>query len=199
MSKDYDDYFKPIVVTDFEQEEVDKFRRQVFEESLADPKAPIRVYIDTDGGYVDGLASMVETLQSVPNPIHTIVTGRACSAGAFLLSFGHKRYCGKHSYIMIHKISSGAWGHVDDMNITLEEINRLNNYWLSRLADNCGLDVDEVTERLNRVRDHYLSASDALEFGIIDHIGIPQVQYKLKKARKTNVKKSKTKKKTRRR
>jgi ATP-dependent Clp endopeptidase proteolytic subunit ClpP len=195
MSK-FDNYFEEIRVTDFNSEDVAKFRRQVIEESCSDNTAPIHIYIDSDGGDVDGLAAMVETLGQVPNKIVTICIGRACSAGAFLLSFGDERYCGDSSTVMIHKLASGAFGHIEDINGRARELNRINNMWISKLANNCGKEAKEIDRLLRTVegRDHFMDAEQAKKFGIVDYIGIPPFLYKKKNGvkRKKNGKTKKT-------
>lgn len=203
MSKNYEDYFDPIVVTEFDREDTFRFRRKIYAESLSDKTAPIVVYIDSDGGDIDGLASMVATIKSVPNPIYTVCVGRACSAAAFLLSFGDKRYCDERATVMIHKLSAAAIGHLDDINEYTKELNRVNDLWLREVASNCGLTLRTMKQKLKgHNRDLYMSAQEAKDMGLIDEIGVPEMQLKLKgskRRKRSNVKKKKTSKKKARR
>lgn len=186
----FDDFYDPIVVTEFDDLHVKMFRRRVLEQSFTDPKKPITIYIESYGGSVDGLASMIETIQTVPNKIHTVCTGVAMSAGAFLLSFGDERYCGQYSRIMIHEISGGTFGTTSEQINDVKEQLRMQRFWFEHLAENCGFkSVKELEREINRY-DHYLSATDALEFGIVDHVGMPE--FEARKKRKTRTTKKKT-------
>ena len=192
MSRKIEDYFEPIVVREFDEAAVEKFRKEVLAESVADPEAPIIIHIDSYGGVVDALAAMIEILESVPNPIHTVAAGKAMSCGAFLLSYGDERYCGEHSTIMVHEVSGGAAGNVDDIENEAREIRRINELWFGRMADWIGLkSVKELKARLKKVqaRDVYLDAKKAKAFGIVDHIGVPPMKLKKKHGRRPTRKK----------
>lgn len=182
----YEDFFPPIIVGTFNDATTDKVVTQVLQETVADPEATIRIYIDSDGGYIDSLATIVELLETVPNPIHTICLGRAMSAGAFLLSMGDERFIGKHSSVMIHELSDGITGHVKEILNHAREADRSNRHWVNFLAKNCGTDFETIQKRLRRVahRDLFLNAVDAKSFGIVDHIGLPKFDLKLKKAKR---------------
>lgn len=196
MSSNYEDYLVPIIVTEFEREHVFRFQKQIMMEALVDTTSPIVVYIDTLGGCVEGMASMIEVMKSVPNPIHTVCRGRAYSAGALLLSFGDKRFCGVNSRVMVHKLSSAAFGHLDDIKNTAEELVRVNDFWFQKLAQNCGTTKEEIELQLRAIegRELWLGAEEALSFGIVDEIGMPPLKLK-RKTGKRNVRRKKTKRK----
>jgi len=167
-----------ICVTKFDQEHAMKFRKQVLAAAKGDHNKPIVIYIDSYGGYVDALAHMIETLDEVLNPIVTVVTGCAMSCGAILLSHGDIRFLGRHSRIMVHEVSSGAFGNVQDMKEDVKETVRLNEYFMGLLARNCGFKNYEEFRAVIKEqdgRDRYLVGNDALKFGIVDAIGIPKV------------------------
>lgn len=168
-----------IWVIDFTAESAQSFREQILEKSEENPHKPIIVYIDSYGGQVDALAKMIATMDEVPNPIITCCMGKAMSCGAILLSHGDIRYCDRHSRIMVHKVSGGVIGDVDDVANDAAEMTRLNKYWLGFLADNCNIKggYDELETRLKSKdgRDRYLVAKDAVEFGIVDSIGLPKI------------------------
>src|SRR5690606_10612626 len=140
-----------------------------------EPEEPIVVYIDSYGGYVDSLASMVETLDSVNNKVITVCVGKAMSCGAILLSCGDERYVAPSSRVMVHEVSAGAWGNVNDIEVSVEETKRLNSFWMSRLAENCGMKLADLKRLFGEKRDIYMTAKEALKFGIADKIGAPRL------------------------
>jgi len=169
---------KEIWVTKFDEDSAQKFRNAIMAESSEDPLKPIIVYIDSYGGYVDSLAKMIETLDEVPNPIITACVGKAMSCGAILLSHGDLRFCGRHSRIMVHEVSSGTSGDVHDVANDSQETTRLNQHFMGLLARNCGFkNYDEIRALIKKQdgKDRYLSAHLAVEFGIVDAVGLPQV------------------------
>jgi ATP-dependent Clp protease protease subunit len=167
-----------IWVTKFDEDGAKKFRDSVMAIAKHDSNRPIAIYIDSYGGMVDSLATMIETLDEVLNPIVTVCVGKAMSCGAILLSHGDVRFCGKHSRIMVHEVSSGTVGDVHDMHADVQEVKRLNEYFMGILAQNCGFkNYDELRKVIKEQdgRDRYLNAQAALEFGIIDAVGTPKI------------------------
>ena len=166
-----------IWVTDFDTESALKFREKILEASECDPTRPIIVRIDSYGGTVDSLASMIETIDEVPNSIVTVAVGKAMSCGAVLLSHGDVRFCGKHSRIMIHEVSSGTVGNVHDMGSDIEETKRHNKWFMGLLAKNCGIrgGYNALRKMIKALdgRDKYMNADEAVKFGIVDAIGMP--------------------------
>lgn len=167
-----------IWVTKFDEEHAQKFRIAVLEVAKSDPSRPVVIYIDSYGGYVDALAKMIETMDEVSNPIITVCMGKAMSCGAILLSHGDVRFLGRHSRIMIHEVSSGTIGNVQDMKEDVKETVRLNEYFMGILAKNCGFKHYEEFREVIKAqdgRDRYLSGEAAIKFGIVDAIGLPKV------------------------
>ncbi len=169
---------KEIWVTKFDEEHAQKFRKAVMEIAEIDHARPVVIYIDSYGGYVDALAKMIETLDEVPNPIVTCCMGKAMSCGAILLSHGDVRFLGRHSRVMIHEVSSGTVGHVQDMKDDVNETIRLNEHFMGLLARNCGFkNYEELRSVLKEQdgRDRYLVGDEAMKFGIVDAIGLPKI------------------------
>jgi len=168
-----------IWVVDFDQQSALEFREKVIGQSEEDPTQPIVIRINSYGGEVDSLAMMIETMDEVPNPIVTVVEGTAMSCGAVLLSHGDLRWCGRHSRVMVHEVSTGMSGDVHDVHADAVESKRLNKWFLGLLAKNCN--IKGGYEGLRRVikerdgRNMYLCADEALAFGIVDAIGVPKV------------------------
>jgi ATP-dependent Clp protease protease subunit len=166
-----------IWVHEFDEAAAQSFCSAVLAKTEEDEDSPIAVYIDSYGGYVDGLNAMLGVLDSVPNPIITIATGKAMSAGATLLSHGDHRCVGPHARVMIHEMSAGAWGNVNDIKVEAAEIEIMNNRLMEVLANNCGKSVKVLKAMLRGpARELYLSPVQAVKFGIVDHIGIPQIK-----------------------
>jgi ATP-dependent Clp protease protease subunit len=175
---DEETHVPEIWVTKFDEEHAQKFRKQVMEVSKSDPQRPVLIYIDSYGGYVDALSKMIETLDEIPNPVVTICMGKAMSCGAILLSHGDIRFLGRNSRIMIHEVSSGTFGNVQDMKEDTKETVRINEQFMGLLAKNCGFKHYEEFRGVIKEqdgRDRYLVGNDALKFGIVDVIGLPKV------------------------
>lgn len=170
----------PIFVTDFNDDAVIKFKDQVLEHLANYPSDPIVIYINSYGGEIEGLAAMVEIINSIDNEVHTIVTGKAYSAAAILLTFGDVRYCGKHGTIMVHEVSSGMFGNASDMENNLKEVKRQNTYWLKQLSNNSKIELKDLRDMLKESTDLYLPSKKAKNLGIVDHVGFPKTVVKFK-------------------
>ncbi len=167
-----------IWVTKFDEESAKKFREAVIGASKSDSMRPIVIYIDSYGGAIDSLATMIETMDEVPNPIITVCVGKAMSCGAILLSHGDFRMCGRHSRVMVHEVSSGTFGDVHDMHADVTEVKRLNEYFMGLLANNCGFKSYKDIRKLIKEqdgRDRYMNAQQAVNFGIVDAVGVPKI------------------------
>lgn len=137
---------------------------------MIDSSAPITMYINSPGGSVyDGLA-IYDTMQYVSCPITTICTGMAASMASILLCAGAKgnRYALPHSRVMIHQPMGGVSGQASDIEITAKEILKLKDELFQIIADHSGKTLEEV--RQDGDRDHWLTAQEALEYGMIDEI-----------------------------
>lgn len=168
-----------IWVTNFTTESAQEFRERLKEISAEDQTKPIIVYIDSYGGQVDAMASMIATMDEIPNPIITSAFGKAMSCGAILLSHGDIRFCDPHARIMVHRVSAATWGDTDDMKNDVEEIARINRYWLGFLAANSnmagGYDELESLMKSKDGRDRYLTAEEAQHMGLVDVVGRPRI------------------------
>jgi len=168
-----------IWVNHFTEHSAQKFREEVFAKAKDDSDRPIIIYIDSYGGAVDSLAKMIATMDEIPNPKITVCIGKAMSCGAILLSHGDFRYCDKHSRVMVHEVSTGAYGDVHDVKNDAEESRRLNAYFMGLLAENCSIPngykgLRQIVKERDG-REIYLDAKGSLEFGIIDEVGTPEI------------------------
>ena len=135
-----------------------------------DPDKDIQLYINSPGGSVtDGMA-IYDTMQYVKCDVSTICIGMAASMGAFLLSGGAKgkRFSLPNSQIMIHQPSAGTQGQITDMAIHLKRLETIKKRMNRIMAENCGRSLEEVTAACER--DNFMSAQEALDFGLIDKI-----------------------------
>ena len=135
-----------------------------------DPDKDISFYINSPGGSVTAGMAIYDTMQFIKCDVSTICIGMAASMGAFLLSSGTKgkRFALPHSEIMIHQPLGGARGQATDIQIQAEQILRVKRTLNEILADNTGKAL-EVIER-DTDRDNYMTAQQALEYGLIDKI-----------------------------
>lgn len=135
-----------------------------------DPDKDIFFYINSPGGSVTAGMAIYDTMQFIKCDVATICIGMAASMGAFLLAAGTpgKRSALPHSEIMIHQPLGGAQGQASDIKIRAELILRTRDMLNRILSDRTGKPV-EVIER-DTDRDNFMTAEQALEYGLIDHI-----------------------------
>ena len=135
-----------------------------------DPDKDIHFYIDSPGGSVtDGMA-IYDTMQYVKCDVSTICVGMAASMGAFLLAGGAKgkRMILPNAEVMIHQPSGGTQGQATEIQIAAEHILRTKKKLNEILAANTGKPVEKVAE--DTERDNWLTAEEALEYGLVDKI-----------------------------
>ena len=135
-----------------------------------DPEKDIHFYIDSPGGSVtDGMA-IYDTMQYVKCDVSTICIGMAASMGAFLLAGGAKgkRMILPNAEVMIHQPSGGTQGQATEIQIAAEHILRTKKKLNEILAANTGKPVEKVAE--DTERDNWLTAEEALEYGLVDKI-----------------------------
>ena len=134
------------------------------------PEKDIMMYINSPGGVITAGMAIYDTMKHVRADVSTICLGEAASMGAFLLSGGTKgkRMALPSARIMIHQPLGGAKGQATDIEIEAKEILRMKDMLISIMAENSGQPYDKVKEDCER--DHYLSAQEAKEYGLIDKV-----------------------------
>ena len=134
------------------------------------PDKDISVYINSPGGSVTAGLAIYDTMQYVKCDIQTICMGQAASMGAILLAGGTagKRYALPSSRVMIHQPWGGVQGQESDISIQAKEIIRLKKLSIEYFAHHTKKSIDEVAKDMER--DYYMSAQDALAYGIVDHV-----------------------------
>lgn len=132
--------------------------------------APIKIYINSPGGLLSGMFTIYDTMSYIDAPIHTVCLGDASSAAAVILSAGTKgeRKALPNSEIMIHESSAGVIGKNHDMKRDIERFNKRNERMLKILSDHTGQDIDTLREICKE--DHFMTAEEAVAFGIIDKV-----------------------------
>lgn len=135
-----------------------------------DNEKDISLYINSPGGSVTAGLAIYDTMQYIKCDVSTICMGMAASMGAFLLSSGAKgkRYALPNSEIMIHQPSGGAQGQATEIDIVARHILRTREKLNKILAENTGKPIEQIA--IDTERDNFLSAEEALEYGLVDKI-----------------------------
>jgi len=135
-----------------------------------DQKKDIILYVNSPGGQVTSTLAMYDTMQHVTPDVSTVCLGMAASGGAIILMGGKKgkRFALPHSEIMIHQPLGGTEGQATDIAIHAEHIIKTKNLLNELIAEHTGKDVEKV--KLDTERDKFLSAQEAMEYGLIDRI-----------------------------
>ena len=135
-----------------------------------DSEKDISLYINSPGGSVSAGLAIYDTMQYIKCDVSTICVGTAASMGAFLLSSGAKgkRIILPNAEVMIHQPLGGAQGQATDIQIAAEHISRTKQRLNTILADNTGKSIEEIA--VDTDRDNWLTAQQALEYGLVDRI-----------------------------
>ncbi|MFH5923675.1 ATP-dependent Clp endopeptidase proteolytic subunit ClpP [Roseomonas xinghualingensis] len=134
------------------------------------PNKDIAFYINSPGGVVSAGLAMYDTMQYIRSPVSTVCLGMAASMGSLLLTAGEKgkRFALPNSRIMVHQPSGGAQGQATDIEIQAREILDLRKRLNQIYVHHTGQPVEEIERKLER--DTYMSAEEAMAFGLIDQV-----------------------------
>lgn len=132
--------------------------------------APIKIFIDSYGGYVYQCFGLLSVMDNSKTPIHTILTGAAMSCGFMMLIHGHKRYSYKNGTAMYHQVSSGAWGKLKEMEEEIEETQRLQKKIMEMTVKRTKISLATLEENFRIKKDWFMDADTALINGVIDEI-----------------------------
>ena len=137
------------------------------------PEKDITLYINSPGGYVSAGLAIYDTMQHIRPKVATICVGDSISMAAILLAAGTKgkRYALPHSRIMLHQPSGAVTGQSTDIQVHAKELVRTREMLTKIIAEHSGRSIEEVREKTER--DFFLTAEEALEFGVIDEIFKP--------------------------
>jgi ATP-dependent Clp protease protease subunit len=171
-----------VVVNKFDEPAADEFRNK-FSLAQSTGQKVIPVVIDSYGGQVYSLMSMISTIRSSTLPVATIVEGKAMSCGAVLLSFGHEgmRFMDPDATVMIHDVASGQWGKNEEVKASAAETDRLNKKIFSMMSKNCGKEEDFFHKAIHERghADWFLEANLCKEIGLVNHIRVPTFDIKI--------------------
>ena len=168
-----------ITVNEFNEESAKKFQDQMCAAQNSGQKV-IPIEIDSFGGEVYSLMSMIAAIKASRIPVATIVQGKAMSCGAILASFGEEglRFMDKDATMMIHDVSSYAFGKVEELKADAREAERLNSKVYKMVARNCGKADDYFTKIIHDKghADWFFDAEEAKKHNLINHIRMPELK-----------------------
>lgn len=165
-----------IRVNKFDEESAKNFALDVAQAHSTGQKI-IPVVIDSYGGQVYSLMSMIAAIRDSELPIATIVEGKAMSCGAVLFSFGEDglRFMDKDATVMIHDVSSMDWGKVEELKASAAEADRLNQKIYTMMARNCGKKDDYFLKIVDKKKhaDWFLDAEECKKHGMANQLRLP--------------------------
>jgi len=135
-----------------------------------DPEREIRLYINSPGGIIYSGLAIYDAIQQVSAPVSTYAIGVTASMATMLLAAGTKgrRYALPHATIHMHPAGGGAQGYTPDVEIQYKELQRIQQMLHQLLAKHTGQPVEKIADDFDR--DRYMSAEEAMEYGIIDEV-----------------------------
>lgn len=138
----------------------------------------IPVVIDSYGGQVYSLMTMISAIKHSELPVATIVEGKAMSCGAVLLTFGEEgmRFADPDATVMIHDVSSGGFGKIEELKADVKEAERLDEKIFTMMARNCGKKDDFFKKKVytKKHADWFMDAAEAKRHGIVNQLRIPK-------------------------
>lgn len=173
---------EPVVVTvqKFDDDGVTKFKADM-EDAHNTGQPIIPVVIDSYGGSVYGCLDMIAHVKRASLPVHTVICGKAMSAGAILFGMGQRRFMAEDATVMLHDASLGTWGKTEEVKADAKELERLNKKIFAILAKNCGQKQDYFLNLLHEKghADWFLGAKEAKRHKLCTEIGVPQLTVKV--------------------
>jgi ATP-dependent Clp protease protease subunit len=174
----------PVIVrvNKFTEDSAKKFHQEVALAHSSGQKI-IPVVIDSYGGQVYSLMSMVSAIEAAELPVATIVEGKAMSCGAVLLSFGEQgmRFADPNATVMIHDVSSGGHGKIEELKADVKEAERLDEKIFTMMARNCGKKDDYFKKKVftKKHADWFMDAQEAKKHGLVNHLRLPKLNIKV--------------------
>ena len=171
-----------IRVNKFDEESARKFAVEMGQAHNTGQKV-IPVIIDSYGGQVYSLMSMISAIKHAEIPVATIVEGKAMSCGAILFSFGTDgyRFMDPDATLMIHDVSSMDWGKVEELKAGAYEADRLNEKVYKMMAQNCAKKDDYFMKIVDKKKhaDWFLDAEEAKKHNLAQHLRVPKLAIKV--------------------
>ena len=168
-----------LVVNKFDEKSAMDFRRGMASAHNTGQEI-IPIIIDSYGGQVYSLMSMIAAIKTSELPIATIVEGKAMSCGAILFSFGEqgRRFMDPNATLMIHDVSSMNWGKIEELKASVAETDRLNDKVYKMMAQNCGKRDDYFMKLVDKKKhaDWFLDADEAKKHNLANHLRLPSMK-----------------------
>lgn len=152
----------------------DKLSKEIIEKLIEletkDSEKDIRLFINSPGGSVLSLFSIIDAINLIKPNICTYCIGEAASAAAILLMCGikGKRFITKNSRVLLHQVSTGNYGHISDVKISTKESDRLNKSLMNIIVQKTKIKKSDLPKLIER--DCWLTATQALKYGVVDKI-----------------------------
>ena len=179
LLKEFELRKNPIIVrvNKFTEDSAKKFQQEIAQAHNTGQKV-IPIVIDSYGGQVYSLMSMISAIKHSELPIATIVEGKAMSCGAVLLTFGEDgmRFADSDATIMIHDVSSGGVGKIEELKADVKEAERLDEKIYTMMARNCGKKDDYFKKKVFQKKhaDWFMDAAEAKKHGLVNHLSVPK-------------------------
>jgi ATP-dependent Clp protease protease subunit len=171
-----------ILVNKFDEPGAKTFREDM-QKAINTGQKVIPVMIDSYGGQVYSLMSMIDTIKSSPVPVATVSSGKSMSCGSALLSCGTEglRFMDRNATVMIHSVSSMTFGKLDEIKADAKETERLNNLIFHTMARNIGKADDFFLKAIHDKNhaDWFLTSEECKEINLVNHIRVPKFTVKL--------------------
>ena len=158
-----------------------KFLQYLLSLASQDPTKEITVYLSTYGGDAYDMMAMHDMIQIIQCPINTVAIGKVMSAGVLILAAGKKRTATPNTIIMMHQVSTEVGGSVKDLSIEISHVKALQEVMYKLYSKYTGKALKTIEYDLTH--DKYLTATEAVEYGLIDEI-VPSPGAKTKKSKK---------------
>jgi ATP-dependent Clp protease protease subunit len=184
LLKEYELRKTPIIVrvNKFDEKSAKEFQQQIAQAHNTGQKV-IPVIIDSYGGQVYSLMTMISAIKNAELPVATIVEGKAMSCGAVLLSFGDEglRFADSDATIMIHDVSSGGFGKIEELKADVKEAERLDEKIFTMMARNCGKKDDFFKKKVftKKHADWFMDAVEAKKYNLVNQIRVPKFHIKV--------------------
>ena len=181
LLKEYELRRNPVIirVNKFDEDSANKFVSEMATAHNTGQKV-IPIVIDSFGGSVYSLMTMIAAIKDAELPVATIVEGKAMSCGAILFSFGQEglRFMDPNATLMIHDVSSGDWGKIEELKASVGEAERLNQKVYTMMARNCGKKDDYFLKLVEKKKqaDWFLDAEEAMKHNLANQTRLPSMR-----------------------
>ena len=161
-----------IINENFTSEMMERVYFDIFELEMNNNIRQITLYINSNGGQVVALFPIIDLMENCSTPISTVVMGKAYSCGALLSLCGDKgyRFAHKHSHILLHEVSSASYGKNSQVQEDARDLKRINQIFKRLLRERTKMKSKDIERYMNSNTDIFISAQQALRYGLIDKI-----------------------------